>query len=350
MIFVTLADLLYRVRQFLIALIGVALVMAMALLLAGLANGFRSEVSSTVDGVGATHWIMASGAHGGLTAFAAFPEADAALVAHQPGVEASAPFLLVPGQSAILQHTSFSYNLAGVEPGHLGDPTVGAGDGHALSGQRQAVVDARANAPVGSVVQLGSQAFSVVGIVNDRTLLGGQPLIYVELPAAQAIALGGRPLVSAVVTNGTPQTLPNGLSIYTAPSVIQATEHKMQAAISSIDNSTILMWIVAAIIVAALLYVAALERRRDFAILKALGSSSAELFGSLVIEAVVVTLVAAAAAVVLSHFMTFIFQQPLVIPASAYLELPIIAFIVGIVASLVALRSATRADPAAAFS
>ena len=115
--------------------------MAMALLLAGLANGFRSEVSSTVDGVGATHWIMASGAHGGLTAFAAFPESDAALVAHQPGVAASAPFLLVPGQSAILQHTSFSYNLAGVEPGHLGDPTVGAGDGHALSGQRQAVVD-----------------------------------------------------------------------------------------------------------------------------------------------------------------------------------------------------------------
>ena len=34
------------------------------------------------------------------------------------------------------------------------------------------------------------------------------------------------------------------------------------------------MWIVAAAIVASMLYVAALERKRDFAVLKALGSSS----------------------------------------------------------------------------
>jgi putative ABC transport system permease protein len=48
--------------------------------------------------------------------------------------------------------------------------------------------------------------------------------------------------------------------------------------------------------------------------------------------------------------MTFIFSQPLSIPTSAYVELPLIAIVVGLVASFVALRSATSADPAAAFS
>ena len=62
---------------------------------------------------------------------------------------------------------------------------------------------------------------------------------------------------------------------------------------SSIDNTRSLMWFMAAAIVASMLYVAALERKRDFAVLKALGSSSRTLFLSLVLEAVVVTLLAA---------------------------------------------------------
>jgi len=350
LIFVTLSDLLFRARQFLIALIGVALVMAMALLLTGLANGFRTEVTSTVDGVGANHWVMTTSSKGGLTAFAAFPQSIAGVVAHQAGVAESAPFLLVPGLTAVVGGNTLSYNVAGVLPGHLGDPSVAAGDGHGLAGADQAVADVRAKAPVGSVVHLGNQNFTVVGTVSGRTLIGGEPVIYVELPEAQTIALGGRLLITAVVTKGIPHVVPTGLSVFSSSTVIVATENKVQAVIASINNSTFLMWIVAAIIVAALLYVAALERKRDFAILKALGSSSADLFGSLVIEAVVVTLVAAACAVVLSHFMTFIFSQPLSIPTSAYVELPLIAIVVGLVASFVALRSATSADPAAAFS
>src|ERR1700684_4399530 len=64
---VTLTDLLFRARQFLIALVGVALVLAMALLLSGLANGFTAEVQWTVDGVGADHWVMATGGAPGCT-------------------------------------------------------------------------------------------------------------------------------------------------------------------------------------------------------------------------------------------------------------------------------------------
>jgi putative ABC transport system permease protein len=51
----------------------------------------------------------------------------------------------------------------------------------------------------------------------------------------------------------------------------------------------------------------------------------------------------------LSMVMTGLFQQTVDVPASAYYTLPIIAIGVGVVASLVALRRATGADPVAAF-
>ena len=109
------------------------------------------------------------------------------------------------------------------------------------------------------------------------------------------------------------------------------------------------MWVIAAIIIAALLYVSALQRVRDFAVLKALGSSTMLLLGSLALQAVFVLLLAAAFAAIISNFMGGIFQEPVAIPGSAFVSLPIIAIVVGLIASLVALRQATSADPAAAF-
>jgi putative ABC transport system permease protein len=111
-----------------------------------------------------------------------------------------------------------------------------------------------------------------------------------------------------------------------------------------------MMWVIAAIIVAALIYVSALQRVRDFAVLKALGSSSTSLFASLCLQAVIVTLLGAALGLVLSTFMTGVFSQPVSVPTSAYTTLPLVAVGVGVVASLVALRQATGADPVRAFA
>jgi hypothetical protein len=59
---VTFADLWFRARQFVIAVVGVGLFLTLALGLSGLADGFHAEVESTVDAVGATSWVMAPAA------------------------------------------------------------------------------------------------------------------------------------------------------------------------------------------------------------------------------------------------------------------------------------------------
>ena len=311
MLSVTLADLWFRARQFLIAIIGVGLVLAVALAVTGLADGFHAEVENFVDSVGGSSWVMSGAAQGRITAFAAFPAADAAAVAHEPGVRKASPILFAASQVVQVDDSALpqTVNLVGVVPGGLGAPHIVSG--HGLSGPGQAVVDSKVTSHVGSTLVLGGHPYQVVGIVNDATMLGGGPLVYMPIATVQQAVTGGRPLATAVAVLGTPSNLPHGLVALAPATVVTDTMGQLTSAVSSINSTRWLMWIIAAVIVAAMLYVAALERKRDFAVLKALGSSSRALFLSLV--------------------------------------LPIVAVVVGIVASVSALRRVTGADPAAAF-
>jgi putative ABC transport system permease protein len=344
---VTFADLFYRYRQFLIAVVGAGLVLAMGLLLAGLVGGFSSEIDQTVGAVGAQRWVLSDNANGRIAAVGVFPQADRAAIAREPGVTRADPLIVIPQQVAGIDGHTKTVIVFGVQRGGLGDPVATAGRG--LAGPGQLVADSGAGAAVGSHVTVGKMRFTVVGEVNSRTLLGGMPILYTTLHDAQDLALGGRPLVTAVVTQGVPGRTPPGLHLLTDTQVEQSALASMATAVSSVNNSKVLMWAIAAIIIAALLYVSALQRVRDFAVLKALGSSSATLFASLALQAVVVTLAAAAFALVISNFMGGLFAQPVAIPASAYATLPIVAIVVGLISSLVALRRATGADPASAF-
>jgi putative ABC transport system permease protein len=349
MLAVTFADLWFRARQFLIAVVGVGLTLSLALALSGLAEGFHAEAEGAVDSLGATSLVMAGAAHGRLTAFAAFPEPIAASVAAEPGVHRVSPILFVPGQVVQVagNPAAQTVNLVGVEPRGLGEPAVASG--HPLDGTNQAVVDTKLRTPLGSSLRIGGQSVRVVGTVEGRTLTGGVPLVYMSLAVVQQVVTGGKPLITAVATTGTPARVPRGFVALTPATVVTDTVGQLSSAVASIDNTRWLMWILAVAIVASMLYVAALERKRDFAVLKALGASSRALFGSLVLEAVVVTLLAALLAEVLAAALTPLFSQPVDITAGPRLLLPVIAVVVGAVASVSALRRVTGADPATAF-
>ena len=319
----------------------------MAILLAGLAAGFRVEINRTVAGVGAERWVLTKNSAGRLAAVGVFPESDLGAIAATPGVTRADPLVIVPQQVVHTARKTETVNVFGVTVGGLGDPVVSSGS--PLAGDGQVVASTAAGTRVGSELTVGATTFRVVGQVRDRTLLGGAPVLYMTLHDAQALALGGRPLVTAVVTTGVPSRVPAGLAVLTNSEVERNQLAALSGGVKSINSSRVLMWVVAAIIIAALLYVSAIQRVRDFAVLKALGSSSAVLFGSLAMQAVAVALVAAAFAMVICNFMSGMFAQPVAIPGSAFATMPLIAVAVGLVSSLFALRRVTRSDPTAAF-
>ena len=319
----------------------------MALAMSGLAAGFSAEINWTISGIGADRWVLNDSAHGRISNGSILPQAYVTAISQSPGVTRAAGLVVLPGQPARISGRSKTVLVFGVELGNIGDPAVTAGQ--ALSGPGQVVADTRTGASVGSQITVGSMSFRVVGQVVNRTMLAGTPIVFMPLHDAQLLDLGGRPLVTAVVTRGIPSQVPAGLAVLTNPEVEQANLTPLAGAVSSINNSKVIMWVVAAIIIAALLYVSALQRVRDFAVLKALGSSSFLLFESLALQAIVVTLLAAVLAAIVANFMGVFFAQPVVIPGSAFATLPLIAVVVGLLSSLVAVRRATSADPAAAF-
>jgi putative ABC transport system permease protein len=346
MLEVTLADLVYRWRQFLIAVLGAGVVMALALLLAGLVGGITLETQNTLGGVGADHWILSTDSSGRIGA-GLLPDSVATIMARTPGVTRADPIVLLLGDIMHTRDTASNVNVFGVTLRGLGDPQVVTGQ--QLSGAGQVVADTSAGLKVGSHIHIGALGFRVVGLVEGRTLLAGVPVLYMTVHDAQALGLGGRPFSSAVAVSGQPARVPAGLQVFTTAVVEQLTISGLSGAVASINNTKALMFAVAAIIIAALMYVSALQRVRDFAVLKALGSSTGALFGSLILQAVIVSLLAAAFASVICHFMDGLFQQQVAIPTGTFYALPLVAVLVGLLSSLVALRQATGADPAAAF-
>lgn len=344
---VTFADLRYRYRQFLIAVVGAGMVLAMGVLLAGLAGGFSWEINEVVAAQHADRWVLSHKAAGQVTAGTTFPATAMQAIASEPSVRHVAGLVVLPQEPMSINGKQKLVNLIGVPQQGFGSPTGVAGSG--LAHVNDAIVDSKMHAHVGDVLTSGSTTYHVVGTVKNRTLLGGLPIVYVPLAAAQQYGLGGLPLVTAITVDGVPTSAPAGLDVLTSHQVEKKTLLTLSGAVTSINNTRALMWLVATIIVAALIYVSALQRVRDFAVLKALGASSGALFLSLCVQAIVVTLFAAAFGAVVCNFMSGLFAQPVAIPTSAFITLPLVAVLVGILASLVALRTATRADPVAAF-
>jgi putative ABC transport system permease protein len=71
---------------------------------------------------------------------------------------------------------------------------------------------------------------------------------------------------------------------------------------------------------------------------------------SLAAEAVLACLIAAALAIAFAQLLLPIFPLPITYSLGAYAALPVIAVLVGVLASLAGVRRAVRTDPAAAFA
>jgi putative ABC transport system permease protein len=222
-------------------------------------------------------------------------------------------------------------------------------DGRSIRSGSEAVVDRRLGLHVGDSFALGDRTFAVVGVVHGMTLFGGSPDAFISLAAAQAVIFGGQDLVTAIAVRGAPHSVPAGLTSMTTAQVREDSLGPMKDAVSSVDNSRLLMWVIAVIIVAALVYVSALQRTRDFAVMKAVGASTWHLFLGVAAQAVLISLAAAVFAVSTAWIFRPAYTVPVEVPATAYLLLPVVAVVVGVVSSLVALRRAVTVDPALAF-
>jgi putative ABC transport system permease protein len=202
---------------------------------------------------------------------------------------------------------------------------------------------------LGDELVVGSRTVRVVGIVERSTALGHQPNLFFTVAGAQQAVFSGQPLISSIGLHGPPARVPDGYRAVDRNGAVDDLLRPLKPAYEAIRVIAVLLWIVAALIVGSVIYLSALERTRDFAVFKALGASTRAVLAGLALQAIVVAVVAAALGALLSVALAPLFTMRVAVPQSAYLLLPVIGVVIGLLASAAGLRRAVTVDPALAF-
>jgi putative ABC transport system permease protein len=346
MLFAALRDMQWRMRRLVIAVVSTGLIFAMTLVLTGLSNGFHVEAQRTVDSIGVDTFVVKAGAAGPFLGATPFAEAELAQVATAPGVVAAAP--LACAQSTVKDGSSRRTVTAFGAPEHgPGMPAVS--EGRTPSTPDEVAVSSTLDRHVGEEIQVGARTMRIVGIVPNSTALAKMPNIFLTTHGLQQLAYGGQPIITSIAIQGTLRQVPDGYQIMDRAAGVNDLMRAVKVAGGSITLVAVLLWIVAVLIVGSVVYLSALERLRDFAVFKAIGVSARSILAGLALQAVVVALLAAVLGVILSRALAPLFTMLIVVPASAYISLPLVAIVVGLLASLAGFRRAVAVDPALAF-
>lgn len=339
---ISVRDLAWRRRRFAIAVAATGLVFALALLLSGISASFDNEIARTTASFGADRWFVSAGTFGPFTAPSAIPASRVREVRALLGVTRADPVAIVGATTTT--PCKRSVNVIGAVPGGVGPAPPGS-----LTHPTDALVDASLGLDVGDTLTLNGATFTVRGLTHGRTYFAGIPTVVVSLRAAQRLGLDGRPLATAIVARGTPPSIPRGLAALTNSAVADDLSRPVAQAKQTISLVRWLLWIVAAGIIGAIVYLSALERTTEFAVLKAIGVSTRDVALGLVSQAVLLATLAVALAVLLEFAAAPAAAMSVEVPTLSYLTLPLLALVVGVVASGLALRRALRVDPALAF-
>jgi len=339
----TLRDLTFRATRFVVVIVMGAVVFALLFVMTGLVNQFNTEPYDTVHQMGADHWVVAAGISGPFTAASAIPvtavgEIDAAVVV--PVVTSRSSLATADDITEII--------LVGAEIGALGNPTVV--DGRTVAADGEAVVDESLGVDVGSTVVIAGVDAQVVGTSRRTTLLAGVPAVFTSLHDAQLLTFGDDQLTSAVLTSGVAPTAPPGYTVMTSDAVALDVLGPIENAIASVDLVRALLWLVTALIIGSVVYLSALERQRDFAVLKAIGTSNKVLMGSLGLQAALVAILAAVLAIALQFALVPLFPMSVVVPTRAFWQVPVFAVAMALVAGAAGMRKVASSDPALAFA
>jgi putative ABC transport system permease protein len=346
MLFAALRDMQWRKRRLVIAIVSTAVIFGMTLVMTGLANGFRVEAEHTVDSMGVDTFVVKDGAAGPFLGSTPFPDVDLARIATEPGVEAAAP---LASMGTIMKEGSSTRNVTAFGAPEHGPGMPAVSEGRPPSTPDEVAASSTIGRHIGDTIELGAHRLRVVGIVPNSTALAKIPNIFLTTQGLQQVAYNGQRMITSIGVKGTPRRVPDGYQTYDRAGAVHDLIRPLHVAVTSISIVAILLWIVAALIVGSVVYLSALERLRDFAVFKAIGTRTRSIMAGLALQALVVALLAAAVGVLLSLLMAPLFPMIVAVPAAAYLALPAIAIVIGLVASLAGLRRVAAVDPALAF-
>lgn len=343
MFLLTLRDLQYRAMRFGLVIVGTSVIFAMLLLMNGISEHFKREPEYTVNAIGADWWVIPAGISGPFTAHATLDPS----IAPSLGARRADPVIVSRG-ALYIDGKPEDVFVVGHGIGMLGAPPVAVGA--PVAAQGQLLADATLGLQSGDRARFGSASFAVVGVTHDTTIFAGLPVVFMSIEDVRVQLFKGASVATAILTSGRPREIPRDLQVMSKDDVVVDSRRPMERATGSITLVQTLLWIVSAMIIGGVVFLSSMERRRDFAVLKAVGGSTRGLLAGLAAQSVFVALGAAALASLVQLALAPTFPIKVEVSSRALVQLPMIAVGVALLASVAGMRRVARTDPALAFS
>lgn len=339
--------------------IAVALLVFLILLLTTLSNALISSLVGALEGVSTDGVVYSTSARDNIVASRLAPESVDAVSA-VAGVDQAAAIgtfttrATVAGIEGDLQAFGFA-------PGAPGRPT-GLASGRLPETAAEAALDG--DAEIGDVIRIGSQDLTVVGILTGSQF-NALPTAYMTLAAYDAAVAEQNPGLPFVPINAVAFTVTEDSAVEqvvddissAVPGVQAYTLESAVAAIPGIDSITQsfgilvgLTFIIGIVVIGFFFLILTVQKMRTFTLLRAIGSSSSRLAGTVALQIVVVVLVASAIAVGLTVLALRGISTgiPVAIEPTTVITTVAAVLVFSLLAGLLSIRRITRIDPSSA--
>ncbi len=194
-----LKDIRRHLGKFLATIVGVAMLLAIVLVMNGIYQGNIADGVWLINNTATDLWVVERGRGGPFNESSRMPLDSYKSVAATPGVAKASPLVIYSAQRKIgakdQQFTIIGYDVFG----GLGGPG-GIVRGRAIEAPHyEMVADRKLGVALGDKVPFGTHEYTVVGITQGAVDSGGSPLVYLSLPDAQEVQFqqDNRALVAA---------------------------------------------------------------------------------------------------------------------------------------------------------
>jgi putative ABC transport system permease protein len=180
-------DIRRHLGKFLATIVGVGLLLTIVLVMNGIYQGNIADGVWLIENTAADLWVVERGRGGPFNESSRMPTDAYRSVAATPGVARASPLITYAAQREIggrsQQFTIIGYDVFE----GLGGPGRIVAGRPIRAAHYELVADAKLGLALGDRVRLATHDYTVVGITREAVDSGGNPLVYLSLPDAQAV-------------------------------------------------------------------------------------------------------------------------------------------------------------------
>jgi putative ABC transport system permease protein len=349
-------------RRLVTSILGVGAAVALILVLQGLWTGFRQQISTYEDHVGANLFVGEPGTRNFFGVPSVVPPGAVRIIRSIPGVERADP---VAVRFAVLNphgRNQFTFVIGSV-PGRMGGPWDIV-TGRAVRTDDEIVVDRSLADQHGIVVgdrfEVMGHSLRVVGLsAETRSWMAG--FVFVTRDAVGHMLRSTEPTSFVVVRSADPAAAAAAIRARTGLTVLTPRQlgDNDRALLGKVMNGPLTLMLLIAflagtLIVALTVYSAIVERIREYGIAKAMGAGRARLFRVVLEQTAILTALGTAAGLLLARGGAWLIlrmrpQMWIHFSTSAVVEVAAVAAAMALVAAFVPTRRVSRLDPASVY-